>query len=189
MEKIKVGNKDYKVYLAVTDEEHDEGLKNVSELSEDEGMIFIFEEVDEVSFWMKDTKIPLDIIFINEDLEVISVHEGIPESEDYISEDNVLYVLEVNKNSGIKQGDELDFNSEKEVNSNRLHVLDKDGNSQMELLGEERIFSRENTKILIRFAKKAALMKNDKDYKALGSRLFKFLGKQNSNAPEYVTTK
>ena len=44
---------------------------------------------------MKDTKIPLDIIFINEDLEVLSVYKGEPYSEEIISEENVVFVLEV----------------------------------------------------------------------------------------------
>ena len=57
---------------------------------------------------MKDTEIPLDIIFINDELEVISVHEGIPGSEEFITENNVNFVLEVNKNSGIQEGDELE---------------------------------------------------------------------------------
>jgi hypothetical protein len=45
----------------------------------------------------------------------------------------------------------------------------------MELEGGERIFSRKNTKVLIKYAKKAYKTKEDKDYKALGKRLFKFL--------------
>jgi uncharacterized membrane protein (UPF0127 family) len=42
-------------------------------LPEDEGMIFYFDPPQKVSFWMKDTKIPLDIVFINEEYEVIKV--------------------------------------------------------------------------------------------------------------------
>ena len=138
---------------------------------------------------MKDTKVPLDIIFINEDLEVISVQKGIPDSEDFITENNVNFVLEVNQNSGIKSGDELEFSPENKINSSKMQVLDSNGESQMELDGGERIFSRSNTKILIKFAKKANATKSDNDYKALGKRIFKFLKTQTENEPEYVEQK
>lgn len=137
---------------------------------------------------MKDTQIPLDIIFINEDLTVISVHKGEPESEQYITENNVLFVLEVNQNSGIKEGDEIEFSPNRKIN-NKMIVLDSNGDSQMELEGGERIFSRSNTKTLIKFAKKAESTQNDNDYKTLGKRVFKFLKVQNNNEPEYVESK
>jgi len=138
---------------------------------------------------MKDTEIPLDIIFINEELEVISVKEGIPESKEFITEENVNFVLEVNKNSGIKVGDDLEFISDSEVRPDIMLVLDPSGNPQMELEGEERIFSRPHTKTLIKFAKKASVSKKDSDYKNLGKRLFKFLKIQSETETEYVEKK
>lgn len=134
---------------------------------------------------MKDVEIPLDIVFINKDLEVISVHQGVPGNEDYITEENVAFVLEVNVNSGISKGDDLEFISEKDIKKKML-VLDENGESQMELDGGERIFSRPNTKILIKFAKKASLTNNDNDYITLGKRVFKFLKIQSETAPEFV---
>ena len=186
---IQIGDKQYKVKLAETEEQHIKGLQDVTELPEDEGMLFIFNEPDEISFWMKDTKIPLDIIFINEDLEVISVYQGIPESEEFMTENNVNFVLEVNQNSGIKVGDELEFSPESKVDMNKKQDLDSDGNAQMELEGGERIFSRQNTKTLIKFAKKANATQKDNDYKALGKRILKFLETQTKNKPEYVELK
>ena len=59
--------------------------------------------------WMKNTLIPLDIIFINDDDEVIKVVQGIPNDETPIVKQDVSYVLEVNAKSGIKVGDELDL--------------------------------------------------------------------------------
>ena len=185
---IRIGEKKYKVQVAETDEEKQKGLQNVSSLPDDEGMLFIFEEPEETTFWMKDTKIPLDIIFIDEDLEVMSVHQGIPESEEFITENNVNFVLEVNQNSGIQIGDELEFSPESKIDMNKMQVIDSNGNSQMELEGGERIFSRNHTKTLIKFAKKAAATNKDSDYKALGQRIFKFLKVQSETKPEYVKT-
>lgn len=135
---------------------------------------------------MKDTKIPLDIIFIKENLRVDSVQEGVPNSEDIISGTG-LYVLELNKDSGVKERDILEFNPDKKVN--KMLVLDSEGKPQMELVGGERIFSRVHTKILIKFAKRAALLDDDNSYKALGKRMFKFLGIQEDTEPEYVESK
>lgn len=186
---IKIGEKKYKVKLAVSEEELTNGLQGITDLPENEGMLFELGGMEEVSFHMKDTLIPLDIIFIDEDMNTISVYQGVPESEDYITEKNVMYVLEVNIDSGIKIGDELEFFSKNKVKSDKMHVLDADGNSQMELEGGERIFSRKHTKTLIKFAKKASITHNDNDYKQLGKRVFKFLEEQSNNSPEYVESK
>lgn len=139
---------------------------------------------------MKDTEIPLDIIFINEDLEVTAVYEGKP-NDITILEGKCEYVLEVNPNSGIKIGDELSFEPDnKQVKkTDKMLVLDSGGEVQMELDGGERIFSRKHTKTLIQFAKKAAATDNDNDYKALGKRMFKFLQVQTETEPEYVESK
>ena len=70
-------------------------------LPEDEGMLFVYDEPEDVGFWMEDTELPLDIIFINEDFEVISVTKGQPESKDIHEEEDVKFVLELNIDSGI----------------------------------------------------------------------------------------
>lgn len=185
---IKIGNKKYIVSVAETDEQQKKGLQDVKELPDEEGMLFTFEG-ENVSFWMEDTLIPLDIIFIDEDMEVISVHNGTPNSREAIQESNVYFVLEVNLGSGIKKGDELEIESDYDVKSNKMLVLNEDGTPQMVLDGEERIFSRNNTKTLIKFAKKAELLKKDSDYKALGKRIFKFLDEQDNRPNEYVDIK
>lgn len=178
--KISIGNKEYNVKEAKTSEEKIKGLQDIKELPKNEGMLFYFDN-EEVSFWMKDTYIPLDIIFINDDYEVISVKEGVPESEELFTENNVSYVLEVNKDSGIKEGDELEFED-----GPVMKVLAPDGSTQYELWGGERIFSRVNTRTLIKKAKKADLTKDDKDYKALGKYMFKCIKIQDEREPEFV---
>lgn len=136
---------------------------------------------------MEDTSIPLDIIYINSDLEVTNIFEGVPYSKDLLTGE-AAFVLEVNKDSGIKIGDELDFES-KENRASKMLVLDSEGKPQMELDGGERIFSRKHTKTLIKFANKASLTGKDNDYRALGKRMFKFLGIQDETDPEYVQLK
>lgn len=138
---------------------------------------------------MKDTEIPLDIIFIDEDLEVLSIYKGQPNNQDIVEEDNVKYVLELNINSGVSVGDEVELEDEDDNEIGKMIVLTSNGESQMELEGGERIFSRKNTKILIKQAKKADVSKSDSDYKRLGKSMFKYLKIQDGNDPEYVELK
>lgn len=182
---IEIGNKKYNVKEARTEEEKEKGLQGITELPEDEGMLFFFDPPEDVSMWMKGTLIPLDIIFINDDEEVVYVGEGVPNTETQITVQNTAYVLEVNRGSGIKEGDELDF-EEEDDDAPVMKVLAQDGSTQMDLWGGERIFSRKNTVVLIRKAKKANMSKDDKDYKALGRYMFKCIKGQDERPPEYV---
>lgn len=185
--KIEIGDKKYNVEVAQTDEDRAKGLQGKEKLANDEGMLFIFDKPQTVGFWMQDTSIPLDIVFIDEDFEVISIYKGKPYDETIAEEDNVQFVLEVNQGSGIKEGDELDIDDDEEVP--KMLVIAPDGSSQMELDGGERIFSRKNTKTLIRMAKRADKSKADKDYKALGKKMFAYLKQQDEREPEYVERK
>ena len=139
---------------------------------------------------MKDTEIPLDIIFISDDLTVTLIAKGEPLSEEPL-EGTASYVLEVNKDSGIKIDDELEFmpESKKLKDKDKMLVLNSDGNVQMKLDGGERIFSRKHTKTLIQYAKKAATIENDSAYRGLGKRMFKFLQVQSETKPEFVESK
>jgi len=62
---IKLNNKDYVLEKARNQEERERGLMNRQKLPENEGMIFYFDQSDYQSFWMKNTLIPLEIIFVN----------------------------------------------------------------------------------------------------------------------------
>ena len=190
MEKINISinDKKYTVKIADTYEDKEKGLQDIETLPENEGMLFVFDPPEDVSFWMKDTKIPLDIIFIDEDLEVIKVSKGEPNSEELHEAYNVAYVLEVNTNSGIVEDDELEFETEDSIKDN-MYILDENGEVQMTLEGGERIFSRPDTKKLIKFAKKANRTKKESDYRLLSNRLFKFIDVQENNKPEYVEGK
>ena len=80
---------------------------------------------------MKDCTIPLDIIFINEDCEVISTITAKPNDPTIIEEDDVKYVLEVNANSLIRVGDEVDF-EEEDLSDEEI---DEESEEEPELLG------------------------------------------------------
>ena len=181
---VKLGNKKYTLDIAETSKDRRKGLMGVQHLDDDKGMLFDFGEEGNHEMWMYNTPIALDQIFINAEQEVIKVVTREPNDEELVGAEDTLYVVEVNANSGVKVGDELEFLDD--TKEYTMKVLASDGSTQMELKGGERIFSRLNTKVLIRQAKKAYTSQADGDYKRLGKSLFKFLHKQDTNEPEYV---
>ena len=186
--KIEIGDKEYNVRIAVTDKEQSDGLKNIDKLFDNEGMLFVFDKEDQVSMWMEDTTMPLDVIFIDEDYNVVKVQQGVPKSKELITSDNTKYVLEVNAGSGIKIGDELDYDEEDEEEVPML-VIGNKGKIQVELTGNERIFSRPNSKTIAKMAKKAYKTKEDKDYRALGKKIFKYIDTHNNQKEDFVEIK
>lgn len=75
-----------------------QGLMNVTSMPQDAGMIFIFEENQPRSFWMASTPLSLDLIFANEDFEIVRIHRNAsPYSQDSIASGKpAKYVVEVN---------------------------------------------------------------------------------------------
>lgn len=110
------------VHLEVADtaEERERGLMFREELDENHGMLFVYEEEAPRSFWMKNTLIPLDIIFLGSDKTIINIEKAYPEPntsdsnlERYSSESPAQYVVEVNQNfterNEIGKGDRVEF--------------------------------------------------------------------------------
>ena len=191
MEKVvvTVGNKTYNCQVAKTEEEKRKGLMGVENLPPDEGMLFVWEDEGTREMWMKDTLIPLDQIAINDNDEVVFVYQAQPKDETLVPFMNAKYILEVNQGSGIVEGDDFDIDDSEDLNKYTMKVLAPDGTTQMFLQGGERIFSRINTRTLIRKAKRAYEHKED-DYdrycKALGKYMFKCIKIQDNREPEYV---
>ena len=188
---IKINNKEYSLIYCLTEEEKEKGLQNVESMEDNEGAFFDYREdpQEEVSFWMKDTEIPLDIIFVGEDDKVISCKEGVPNSEDIITENNVYYVIELNKGSGIKPGDEVDVEDNGDFLNfppNSVFLLNDDGSVQFSLQGGERIFSRISSRVIVRKAKKAKKSKSETDYKDLGRYIFGEMTRQDNRDAQYV---
>lgn len=84
--------------VADTPEKHATGLMNRTSLAVDSGMLFIFEDNVVHYFWMKDTLIPLDMIFIDQEGRIINIYKNaIPLSLEIIqSSGPCKYVLEIN---------------------------------------------------------------------------------------------
>ena len=186
---INIGDKTYKCQVAKNEEDRRKGLQGVEHLPIDEGMLFVWDEEATREMWMKDTKIPLDQIAINDDDEVVLVYSAQPEDETLIPFMNTKYILEVNAGSGIVEGDEFEIDDSDDLNKYVMKVLAPDGSTQMYLQGGERIVSRKETRTLIKKAKKAYANKGgdyDRYCKSLGKYMFKILKGQDNREPEYV---
>lgn len=103
--------------LATTDETRRRGLMERSSVPADHGMLFIFEKPQPLSFWMFNTLIPLDILFIDEQRRILTIHAEVPPCQPprhcptYASDGPAQFVLEVNAGVaakvGIRLGDEV----------------------------------------------------------------------------------
>jgi len=114
--RLSIANKlSLNIKIADNDSARMKGLMFVKNLPENEGMLFIMEDEAQVNMWMKNTYIPLDMIFINSNKEIVSMAENTkPLSTEIISSKNkVKYVLEINgglaKKSGLKIGDKINY--------------------------------------------------------------------------------
>lgn len=187
--KVDIGDKSYICDLLESEEDKRKGLMNIDYLPPDRGALFVWDDEDTREMWMKDTKIPLDQIAINDDDEVVLVYKAQPEDETLVPFMNAKYILEVNQDSGIVEGDDFEIDDSEDLDKYVMKVLAPDGSTQMYLQGGERIVSRKETKTLIRKAKRA-YENRDKDYekhcKALGKYIFKVIKGQNTRPPEYV---
>lgn len=105
------GERHFTVELAVTGAQHQRGLMFREQMATHAGMLFLFGDRAHRSFWMKNTLLSLDILFIDEGGRIMKVHHrAVPGSLDSITSDHpVVAVLEINgglaRRMGIKAGD------------------------------------------------------------------------------------
>ncbi|HLD03771.1 MAG TPA: DUF192 domain-containing protein [Candidatus Dojkabacteria bacterium] len=104
------------VEIADTPDEQSRGLMYRTSLEKNHGMLFIFQDSQPLYFFMKNTYIPLDIIFINSEFTIIDIHENVPalqESPLISSSVPSKYALEIASGSissnGIRLGDKIFF--------------------------------------------------------------------------------
>jgi hypothetical protein len=104
--------------LAATDEERQRGLMFREKLLPEQGMLFVFEEEGLYSFWMKNTLISLDMLWINKDRRIVHIARNVPPCKEdpcpsYSPERPGLYVLELAAGAadriGFKLFDRLEF--------------------------------------------------------------------------------
>jgi hypothetical protein len=98
---VVLGGKTFSVELATTSEKQALGLMFRDSMPEDEGMLFIFPNEAPRSFWMKNTRIPLDIMYFDRNLKMVSVSANTPPCRvsrcpSYPSAAPAMYVLELN---------------------------------------------------------------------------------------------
>lgn len=107
----------FDITIADTAEKRATGLMYVKNMPKNQGMLFIFDQNRVVSMWMKNTYIPLDMLFIDEVGKITSIaHRTKPLSEKTISSHiKIRYVLEINAGLAyaynIKVGDRIDVNA------------------------------------------------------------------------------
>jgi len=105
----------FDVEIADSPAKRELGLQYRRDLASDRGMIFLFPSQSEQTFWMKNTPIPLDMIFIDRELKIVGiVEQSVPFSLDPRSVGRPSqYVLEINgglaKRNGIRPGDSVTF--------------------------------------------------------------------------------
>lgn len=125
------GKKDATIFLEVADtpEEKQKGLMNRPSLKKDRGMVFIFRPPSSVTFWMKDTLIPLDMIFIKEGTIVKIVKNTEPNQTHilYSSDEIITEVVEVNGGFAdefeIKAGDKITFENIAQIDYSKKSKL------------------------------------------------------------------
>lgn len=111
---------DYCFFIEIADSqgERNKGLMFRNSLEKNRGMLFIFPEEDRHSFWMKNVLIPLDIVWMGEDMKVLAISKNIQPCDDSScsgiqTDKETKYVLEINagmaEEAGIKEGDKMIF--------------------------------------------------------------------------------
>jgi len=118
---VLINDQRIEVELVKSFEEKQQGLMYRESLDEDAGMFFLYDEEQPLMYWMKNTLIPLDMIFLSADRNIIHIESEVPpckplESNDcpgYGPKEEGQYVLEVNggyaEEHGIEVGDSVEF--------------------------------------------------------------------------------
>jgi uncharacterized membrane protein (UPF0127 family) len=108
--RIALGRESFNLEIAYRPEDQETGLMHRRSMANDHGMIFVFPAERDLTFWMKDTLIPLDIIYLDRGGRVVSVKHMKPLDKTGVpSEGPAMYAIELNAGAaaraGVKAGD------------------------------------------------------------------------------------
>ncbi len=95
---IELAGQVVRVSIADSGEERMQGLSGRAGLAPDEGMLFIFEKEGKYSFWMKDMRFSIDIVWISNAGEIVDIHEAVPPESyptTFTAREPARYVLEL----------------------------------------------------------------------------------------------
>ena len=109
---VNVAGHPLKVELALSEEQHMQGLMFRKSLGKDDGMLFIFDEPAYHSMWMKNTLIPLSVAFLDKDGVILNILDMEPQTLDsHMAAGPATYAIETNKGwykaNGVKPGDKV----------------------------------------------------------------------------------
>jgi uncharacterized protein len=115
-----INSRKYKMELANTNESRSKGLMFREKMDKDKGMLFIFERESIYPFWMKNTYIPLDMIWLNKNKEVVYIQKDVKPCKNsleaicksIVPTAKAMYVIELNTG----QTDELDLKIGNKIN-------------------------------------------------------------------------
>ncbi len=118
----RIGGASYSVDMAVLPEERRQGLSGREYMAPDAGMLFVFEEEQQLHFWMKEMRFPLDIVWIDARCRLVGVSAEVPTPAPNAGNDEIprarspspaRFVLEVNAGeaarNGLSEGDAVEF--------------------------------------------------------------------------------
>ena len=116
---VEIGGERFTVEIADDDAERARGLMFRDTLADGTGMLFIHESESPQAYWMKNTRIPLDILYFDDDRKLVSQQRGVPPCSagnncpSYPSDQPARYVLELNAGEAarlkLEEGAELTF--------------------------------------------------------------------------------
>lgn len=101
---LSIKGENYYLEIAQNNQTRKKGLSDRQELCSNCGMLFIFDQESQHSFWMKNTHIPLDIIWLNSNQEIVKIINAAPiDSETiYTNKDPAKYTIELPANESLK---------------------------------------------------------------------------------------
>lgn len=117
---VSLGGHRFSAEIAATPAEQAHGLMDRTSMPADHGMLFVFPQAQPLTFWMKDTLIPLDMLFFDDAHRLVTIRANVPPCKvdpcpTYASTAPARYVLELNAGTaaklGLRKGDVITFSN------------------------------------------------------------------------------